>query len=450
MTNVLRNYSQNGKKKLASTFGTFIILHSAYSNFLGVLFTKGLAVNRSKRAFTNNKRITVRLFNLLFILFLCYCANCSTTQVSKQEQPSALKIPLTLRVFNNPIRVLQNPKEEIKTRRMAAFQIIEENLIGAEAVLLEACQNEPKLVNLDIVNFFGEKFYYSAIPLLKKVLQDNKDPDFIYASTISLLQMQDAATNDYILHYCKSERSDKRYSCLLAVYDFLSVYEYDTGKRSIKGNAVIIFDKILQNQKTEENKIVELAKNFFKTVKLERNLISKISKSNRKQLAAKEKWGTKNQVFPTYKANAKKQLSKTSKAKTNKKATRRKLPSSKKRSYSAKLVTILEKQTKSRKKASQIVTNIDQRLKYQSKLNDDISRFIIRAYQDYYKRENLNTNKVRALMQKGLKLSGSLPAVLRRIRQQYKEDPIRFYTLSVLFKISRLQAKLILSLPQHI
>ena len=49
------------------------------------------------------------------------------------------------------------------------------------------------------------------------------------------------------------------------------------------------------------------------------------------------------------------------------------------------------------------------------------------------------------LMQKGLAHPGSLAAIMRNMKREFPEEPIRYYSFSKIFGITRSQARLLFS-----
>ena len=67
--------------------------------------------------------------------------------------------------------------------------------------------------------------------------------------------------------------------------------------------------------------------------------------------------------------------------------------------------------------------------------------FLVRAYQRYYRKDKLSRQEAIDLMRIGLAYRGSLKAILKNMKREFKERPMRHYVFGKLFNISRHEAK---------
>ena len=97
-------------------------------------------------------------------------------------------------------------------------------------------------------------------------------------------------------------------------------------------------------------------------------------------------------------------------------------------------------------KASALIAIIDRRVKkYSIQQRSDVTSFLVRSYQRYYRKGKLSPKQAIELMQKGLAHPGSLEAIVRNMKREFPEEPIRNYSFSKIFHITRSQARLLFS-----
>ena len=91
--------------------------------------------------------------------------------------------------------------------------------------------------------------------------------------------------------------------------------------------------------------------------------------------------------------------------------------------------------------AGLLLSKIDEALKKHSKKKGDVLDFLVRAYQRYYRKDRLSRQEAIDLMRIGLAYRGSLKAILKNMKREFKERPMRHYVFGKLFNISRHEAK---------
>ena len=91
--------------------------------------------------------------------------------------------------------------------------------------------------------------------------------------------------------------------------------------------------------------------------------------------------------------------------------------------------------------AGRLLNKIDEALKKHSKKKGDVLDFLVRAYQRYYRKDRLSRQEAIDLMRIGLAYRGSLKAILKNMKREFKERPMRHYVFGKLFNISRHEAK---------
>ena len=95
--------------------------------------------------------------------------------------------------------------------------------------------------------------------------------------------------------------------------------------------------------------------------------------------------------------------------------------------------------------AWELLEKIDRSLKEHAEKGSEFRAFLVRSYQRQSPKKDLSFQESLALMRKGVYRSGSLKAILRNIKREFKKKPIESYSLSKLFGISRTNAKFLLS-----
>ena len=97
-------------------------------------------------------------------------------------------------------------------------------------------------------------------------------------------------------------------------------------------------------------------------------------------------------------------------------------------------------------KTNAILFIIDSRIKvYSMQTKSDVKDFLVRSYQRYYRKRKLSPKQAVKLMQKGIAHPGSLEAIVKNMKREFPEAPIRNYSFSKIFSISRSQAKALFS-----
>ena len=78
---------------------------------------------------------------------------------------------------------------------------------------------------------------------------------------------------------------------------------------------------------------------------------------------------------------------------------------------------------------------IDERIKmYGGRTRDDVTDFLVRSYQRYYRKKKLSPEQARNLMQKGIAHPGSLEAIVKNMKREFPKAPIRYYSFSKIFR----------------
>ena len=95
--------------------------------------------------------------------------------------------------------------------------------------------------------------------------------------------------------------------------------------------------------------------------------------------------------------------------------------------------------------AWELLEKIDRSLKEHAEKGSEFRSFLVRSYQRQRPKKDLSFQDAQALMRKGIYRPGSLKAILRNIKREFKKKPLESYSLSKLFGISRSNAKFILS-----
>ena len=88
-----------------------------------------------------------------------------------------------------------------------------------------------------------------------------------------------------------------------------------------------------------------------------------------------------------------------------------------------------------------LLGKIDAALKKHSREDTDVRDFLVRAYLRYYHKDKLSVEDARQIMQLGLAYRGSLQAILKNMKREFDETPMRHYVFGKIFKITRHEAK---------
>lgn len=391
----------------------------------------------------NMKKIYL-IFILLLFLGIQY--QCSSSK-KKNKAITASKNKITLpsfaetdkpKIFSNPQTILKDPNQSIADRRSAAIQMVAEDTVGTAKHLLDACQSEAKIMSVEVINYFGEKYYHKAVGLLQELLKTNEDPQIIYASIFALLQMELPKINDYIINFCENSTGPTRYPCLLAIND--------TENKDIKKIAIPIFKNIIVNPKLETNEIIALANNFVKeNQEILRNMERRTYENNTGVAKTEQ---IQQETFSKKKAkNIAKKIPKTKKKFSQNRVVAKK---GSHRKYSRRLWYALENTGLQNSRA--ILNKLDRSLKQHSKGNNIYTQFLIQAYQQRFrsKKKKLNTARIRKLLGKGVRLNGSLSAIIQYTKKQYKSKRLQIYALSTALRITRKEARYVIRLPHTI
>ena len=373
------------------------------------------------------------------ILFLLLSLNCASTS-AKQKDPATnnkqnnshglVQAEEAKGGFEDPVEMLKQTELELEIRQKAASQLIQEDQVGSAKILFEACQSDPALLSEEVISYFGEKKYLPAVPMLQKALEDSEEPDFIYSSFFALAQMETDQADEYILNTCiisiKTKPSYYSYQCLLALHD--------TENKPLKKKAKPIFKGLARDPKTKNNpKLQKLVTDFINAS--QKRVPSSTASSS---------------PAPSYTAPATPPAASVSpsiapvipRAQTSKRRPQtRPSSASKGRGIRSALIQRLGS-----RKASVLLERIDRYLKRHAENKGDVTNFLVRSYQRHYRRKRLDSQEARRLMQKGSAYPGSLRAVVKNIKREYRKAPLRDYSLSKIFRIRRSQAKLLLSL----
>ena len=95
-------------------------------------------------------------------------------------------------------------------------------------------------------------------------------------------------------------------------------------------------------------------------------------------------------------------------------------------------------------KMDAILQKADRSLKRHARKKSEIRDFLVRSYQRHYRKDALSDREVQSLMSIGLEHPGSLKAVLRNIKREYKGLHIQRYALAKIFRILRSEARVLL------
>ena len=352
------------------------------------------------------------------ILFLLFFASACATSQNKNGKANSQELHLDLARkednFNNPVEIFKNSDLDLSVRQKAARQMIQEDKPGSVNILFQVSKAAPKLLSKGIVSYFGEKKYLLAIPIIKKTLELSDNMEFIYSSFYALAQMERDEVDKYILHLCnaavKRKNLDYQHQCLLAIHD--------TRNKTLKRKAIPVF------------KVLYRVPKMRASPKL-RKLISDFLRANRLSASFSRKTPTPGK-FLVPKAR--------STSSSGKKTKTPRVPAS-----FSELRSVLAKRV-GRRNASILLKKVDLSLKEHTKNKSDVRDFLVRSYRRHYGKKQVDPQKTLILIQKGLRYPGSLKAVVKNLKREYQQPPLRTYALSKIFKISRSQAELLLSL----
>ena len=351
--------------------------------------------------------------------------------------------------FEDPISILSQEKLNTSVRQTAAKQAVRDDQVGAVEALFAACQSEPALLLEEVVSYFGEKMHLPAIPMIQKNLEKSTEIEFIASSLFALAKMRDDKTDKYILNACNVNADKKpasyRYRCLLVLHD--------TENKNLKKKAIPIFEKVEKDPETK------------KDTKLQKLVVDFLAASWESSAAT----SSSSPVFPSGPSSSARPARPALKPKPKpiptpsvvpvpppiSPAPSIPLPSPKRGKGSQKAGTtpsssknIHSSLTKSlgSEKATLLLETLDRNLKKYAEQKSDTTEFLVRSYQRYYRKRKLDSAKAKLLMQKGIHYSGSLKAIVKNIKREYREAPVRSYSFSKIFRIPRSQAKLLLNL----
>ncbi|MCR9141181.1 MAG: hypothetical protein NXI24_02945 [bacterium] len=151
------------------------------------------------------------------------------------------------------IALVNDPRvRDEKVRADIAQRLIKRDQDGSPEALLVACQNRPDLVSAEIIEYFGEKKYTPAIPLLQKQINEGK---FVSESVEALVDMEDPAATLYLLTLA----ADKSKPEALRVKMFQLVAKMSEEDEQLRAKTLPVYETILKNPEAEPVAVVKLA-----------------------------------------------------------------------------------------------------------------------------------------------------------------------------------------------
>ena len=343
-----------------------------------------------------------KYWGAVVILFFFFCSSCALFKRNRIKKNTKLDEP---KYFSNPTAVFQDSSKDIYIRSEAGSQLIEEDKVGTKKILFDTCRKEPKLITNEVMNYWGEKRYIRSFGLLQKAIKDRNDPEFTYSGIFSLSFMEDNSIDQHILSYCMRSANQERYKCFLAISD--------AENKELRRKAVPLFKRIQKDAAKEDKKLVTLASFFLNSMKS-------------KKSAGGIKYVYKNKWKAAFKKPVKKPV---------------------KKSYYNKIYSAFSRRL-GPTGASGLIKKINKRLKNLAVANSAKSRFLIQSYKKFYKESYVYD--VRQKMKQGLRISGSLHAIVKNIIREYPSSSMRAYSLSVLLSISLSESKIVLSTAKKI
>ena len=377
----------------------------------------------------------------ILILFLFFALSCSGGQkrAPKSEasapiggpQSGVILVQEEEEYFDDPALILGQTEMDLSTRQTAARQMVQEDQAGSVEILFQACQTEARLLSKEVLAYFGEKKYIKAIPMIKKTVESSNDPEIIYTAFYALAQMETNETDSYILDSCKVRAEKKapyyRYQCFLAAHD--------TDNKSLKRKGLPIFKEVQKDPKVQgDSKLQKLIADFLNAN--DKQGSSSLAKAKTPPPPKKPAPAPIARPKPALPSTALKPVPPKSRISSTKKKKRTRLPLGFKG-----LRSILAKRI-GNKKASLLLDKIHESLQRHAERKSDIRDFLVRAYQRYSPKRNLSPEQAQKLIGIGVHYPGGLRAVVKNIKREYKETPLRSYVLSKIFKISRSHGKL--------
>ena len=371
-------------------------------------------------------------------MVLLLSLNCASSQERGAEVQKAENVQNGAEIFvqggetkfEDPVAILKQSELPPEMRKMAASQLIQEDQAESANILFAVCQTDPSLFSEGVISYFGEKKYSQAIPLIQKTLAGAESQDLVYSCLFALTRMETNDTDEYVLNACAVKANTKpayyRYQCLLSIHD--------TENKQLKKKAIPIFNKVMEAPKTKEDpKLQKLVADFLGANGARSSVASATPPNPVPQAPPVAAPKPKLPKTPPIISSSPSLSSGTSKQGTQ-------------TAFRSKNVRSALARGLGKEKASAFLETVDRNLKKYAAQRNDTTDFLIRSYQRYYRKNKLGPKEAKTLMQKGLDYSGSLKAIIKNIKREYKQAPLRSYSFSKIFRVPRSQAKLLLSL----